>query len=71
MLLVISNPLSKSPTEYVFVDLAAKNRLPGIYPSPDFVEAGGLMSYAPDFLYNWAASCHLCGTIFSKARQPR
>jgi putative tryptophan/tyrosine transport system substrate-binding protein len=30
------------------VDLAAKNRLPAIYPRPDFVESGGLMSYGAD-----------------------
>jgi putative ABC transport system substrate-binding protein len=26
-------------------DLAAKNRLPAIYPQPDYTEAGGLMYY--------------------------
>ncbi len=31
------------------VDLAAKHRLPATYFSRDFVEAGGLMSYAPSF----------------------
>ena len=31
------------------VDLAAKSRLPALYGSSDFVEAGGLMSYAANF----------------------
>ena len=29
------------------LDFAAKNRLPAMYPDSEFVEAGGLMSYAP------------------------
>jgi putative tryptophan/tyrosine transport system substrate-binding protein len=32
------------------VDLAAKYRLPAIYPQDDFVEAGGLMSYGTDYV---------------------
>jgi len=31
------------------VDLAAKNRLPAVYPWREPVDAGGLMSYRPDF----------------------
>ena len=31
------------------LDFAAKNRLPAIYPTSEFVEAGGLMSYAPNY----------------------
>ena len=30
------------------LDFAAKNRLPAMYPNNEFVEAGGLMSYAPN-----------------------
>ena len=40
------------------VDLAAKNRLPAVYPWREFVDAGGLMAYGPNLanLYRRAAS---------------
>lgn len=40
------------------VELTTKSRLPAIYPTSEYVEAGGLMSYAPDFvdLYRRAAT---------------
>jgi len=40
------------------VDLAAKNRLPAVYPWKDFVDAGGLLSYGANFpdLYRRAAT---------------
>jgi putative tryptophan/tyrosine transport system substrate-binding protein len=31
------------------VEFAVKNRLPAMYANPQFVDAGGLMSYAPDY----------------------
>ena len=39
------------------LDFAAKNRLPAMYPASEFVEAGGLMSYGPNYtdLYRRAA----------------
>jgi putative tryptophan/tyrosine transport system substrate-binding protein len=40
------------------VDLAAKNRLPAVYPTREFVDAGGLMSYGPNLadMYRRAAT---------------
>jgi putative ABC transport system substrate-binding protein len=35
------------------LDFAAKNRLPAMYPTSEFVEAGGLMSYAPSYTDLW------------------
>ena len=35
------------------LDFAAKNRFPAIYHYSEFVEAGGLMSYAPDNTDLW------------------
>jgi putative ABC transport system substrate-binding protein len=39
------------------VELAAKHKLPGIYPQKEFVDEGGLMSYGADYddLYRRAA----------------
>ena len=31
------------------VDFAAKNRMPAMYAGPEAVDAGGLMSYAPNY----------------------
>jgi len=35
------------------LDFAAKNRLPAMYPDSVWVEAGGLMSYAPNYADLW------------------
>ena len=32
----------------LIIELAAKHRLPAIYPFRDYAEAGGLVAYAPD-----------------------
>jgi putative ABC transport system substrate-binding protein len=40
------------------VDFAAKHRLPAIYPSSEFIDAGGLMFYGVSF----SPACrYLCG----------
>lgn len=55
--LVLASPILESHRTQV-ADLAAKNRLPTIYHVPEFVEAGGLMSYGVSFidLYRRAAT---------------
>jgi ABC-type uncharacterized transport system substrate-binding protein len=35
------------------VDFATRNRLPAMYAGPEFVDAGGLMSYAPRYTDSW------------------
>jgi putative ABC transport system substrate-binding protein len=44
--LVLTSPFTFSQRTQV-VDLAVKSRLPTIYPWPEFVEDGGLMTYGP------------------------
>jgi putative ABC transport system substrate-binding protein len=47
---LITTPHSLISTQQRQVlDFAAKNRLPAMYPTSEFVEAGGLMSYAPNY----------------------
>lgn len=48
--LVLGGPLFTFQRTQV-VELAAKSRLPAIYPSPEFVEAGGLMTYSVNRTY--------------------
>ena len=47
-----------STAEARIVEFAAKNRLPAMYAQPEFVDAGGLMSYAPSYtdLFHRAAT---------------
>jgi putative ABC transport system substrate-binding protein len=45
-IVVILSPLATLNSKRI-VELAIKNRLPGIYPTRQFVEEGGLMAYGP------------------------
>ncbi|MBI2364834.1 MAG: ABC transporter substrate-binding protein [Deltaproteobacteria bacterium] len=49
------------------VDLAAKNRLPAMYPNSEYVETGGLMSYAADIV----AMFHRTATYVDKILKGR
>jgi putative tryptophan/tyrosine transport system substrate-binding protein len=50
---VIVHPSTFATTNRArIIELTAKNRLPAIYPSTPYAEAGGLMSYGPDIVDN-------------------
>jgi ABC-type uncharacterized transport system substrate-binding protein len=51
-LTVLSTPMFVSERSHL-VALAAKNRLPAVYPLREFVDAGGLMAYGPNLLDMW------------------
>jgi ABC-type uncharacterized transport system substrate-binding protein len=50
------------------VDLAAKSRLPAIYPFRQDVEAGGLMSYGPDILDQYRRAATYVDKILKGAK---
>ena len=45
-LLVVLSPLVTLNSKHI-VELALKQRLPGMYPTPQFVDEGGLLAYGP------------------------
>ena len=52
----------------LIIDLAAKHRLPAIYHNTLFVEAGGLMSYAPDLLDLYRRAAYYVDKILKGAK---
>jgi putative tryptophan/tyrosine transport system substrate-binding protein len=50
------------------VAFAAKNRLPAMYGNPVFVDAGGLMSYAPDYTVQYRRAATYVDKILKGAK---
>ena len=50
------------------VDLAAKARLPGIFPDREFAEAGGLMAYGPSLAANFRRAATYVDKILKGAK---
>jgi putative ABC transport system substrate-binding protein len=50
------------------VEFAIKNRLPAMYASPQFVDAGGLMSYAPDYTAQYRRAATYVDKILKGAK---
>jgi putative ABC transport system substrate-binding protein len=71
---VPDNGLMFPPDAIVFlhrdliIGLAAQHRLPAIYPFRVFVEAGGLMSYSPDYVLEWRQAASYVDHILRGAR---
>jgi putative ABC transport system substrate-binding protein len=53
LILLGGAPFSTPPQRDKVVELAAKTRLPTMYPSRSWVDAGGLLSYGPSLLHRW------------------
>src|SRR5262245_20477930 len=66
-LAVTLNPLANSNQKRI-VDLAAKSRLPAIYARGEFVDNGGLMSYAPSFAADGRDAARLVDKILKGTR---
>ena len=66
-LITTPNPVINTQQRQV-LDFAAKNRLPAMYPTSEWVEAGGLMSYAPNFTDLWRRAADYVDKILKGAR---
>jgi putative ABC transport system substrate-binding protein len=66
-LVVIGYSLAQ-PNRDLIVDLAAKHRLPTIYPAREFVDAGGLMSYGVDYAQLYYSAASFVDKIFKGAK---
>jgi putative ABC transport system substrate-binding protein len=49
-------------------ELCLKHRVPSLYPTPDYPEAGGLMSYGPDLTYNFRRAAYYVDRIVKGAK---
>ncbi|HEV8721904.1 MAG TPA: ABC transporter substrate-binding protein [Candidatus Binatia bacterium] len=67
-LIVLPQPVTTSNQQQI-VELAAKNRLPGMYPFADDVDAGGLMAYGPSRADLWRRGAVYVDKIL-KGRKP-
>ena len=50
---------------HLIIDLAARYKLPDIYSAKEFVQDGGLMSYAPDYAHLYARAASIVHRIFA------
>jgi len=51
--LVVSDEAEQITNRVVLVELAAKSRIPAIYPYREFIDVGGLLAYSVDLVATW------------------
>jgi putative tryptophan/tyrosine transport system substrate-binding protein len=66
-LVVVPDP-RMAPHNARIVQFSAKNRLPAVYGSRDFVDDGGLVSYAGDFREGWRVAARYVDKILRGAK---
>jgi putative ABC transport system substrate-binding protein len=66
-LLLLADPFTGSQRRQI-VEFAAQKRLPAIYESSEFVDAGGLMSYGPSIAENYRRAAYYVGKILKGAK---
>ena len=65
--LMVSDEAEHGPNVATIVELAAKGRIPTIYPYREFVQVGGLMAYSIDQVEIWRHLANLIDKIFRGA----
>jgi len=66
-LLLLADPLTNSMRARI-VEFARENKLPAIYETREFVDAGGLMSYGPNVSDNYRRAAYYVDRILKGAR---
>ena len=68
-LIVLNSPMFASHRARI-ADLAAKSRLPAIYPTSGYVHEGGLMSYGPNISDQYRRAAYYVDRILKKGAKP-
>lgn len=66
-LLLLADPLTFSMRERI-VEFARENRLPAIYETREYIEAGGLMSYGPNIVEQFRRAAYYVDRILKGAK---
>src|ERR1035438_9263547 len=68
-MIAVGPPSSMILTRDLVISLAARHRLPAIYPNSLFVSAGGLISYGPDTINQYRLAAGYVDRIL-KGKKP-